>query len=131
MKLDTTFTVLARCSVFEMDNPDKETYKEDIELKFNMETAEMFLFRWNPSSFLLDGYKVAVKYNNLSNLQSIFLFKDNKGYIIKNLAQVINDVLTGYLQIRTLDKISDIMTFDFKAGIDIQESEDVEDEFES
>ena len=54
--------------------------------------------------------------------------QDGKIYICTNFKQVLSDVHDGYLRIKTFDKLVDIMEFDFKAGIDLQNP--IEDEFE-
>ena len=134
MKINFNFDVIARCKVYHGDsNESLET--EDISLSFNLEKAADFLFKFGSNSFMFDEYKAWFKYDNNGHLSGFVLTKprlvgDNGGYtyICTNFKQVLNDVHEGYIRLQMLDKITDIMEFDFKAGIELQNP--VEDEFE-
>ena len=73
--------------------------------------------------FLLNNqYKMVIKFNNMHELIGLIIIdnENNKSYIVKNLSQLLYDVLDGYKRLVIMDKVSDIMEFDFKAGIDLQ-----------
>ena len=120
MKMNFLFTVIARCkkidrSVSESNFVDE---KEDIELNFDIEKAGRFLFRFYNHAFNIGEYKILFKTSENGDLQGISLFKGDCIYIILNINQVINDVLKGYNYLVTMNKVVDIMEFDFNAAID-------------
>ena len=120
MKMNTTFTVIARG----VDMHNTEGLHEDIELTFDRSSCEKLLLRFVPCNcFLLNNqYKMVIKYNNMHELLGLIIIdnKNNKSYIVKNLSQLLYDVLDGYKRLVIMDKVSDIMEFDFKTGIDLQ-----------
>ena len=129
MRMNTTFTVTARCNVYESNSreiDDKSiSYKQDIELHFNRDTAANFLFRFAPYAFNLDGYKIIFIMNGSTEVKGIELLKDNKVYVVLNVNQIFLDVHEGYYRIITCDKLDSILNFDFN---ETDESE-IEDEF--
>ena len=120
MKMNTTFTVIARG----VDMYNTEALHEDIELTFDRPSCEKLLLRFVPyNCFLLNNqYKMVIKFNNMHELIGLIIIdnENNKSYIVKNLSQLLYDVLDGYKRLVIMDKVSDIMEFDFKAGIDLQ-----------
>ena len=120
MKMNTTFTVIARG----VDMYNTEALHEDIELTFDRSSCEKLLLRFVPCNcFLLNNqYKMVIKFNNMHELIGLIIIdnENNKSYIVKNLSQLLYDVLDGYKRLVIMDKVSDIMEFDFKAGIDLQ-----------
>ena len=120
MKMNTTFTVIARG----IDMHNTEALHEDIELTFDRSSCEKLLLRFVPCNcFLLNNqYKMVIKFNNMHELIGLIIIdnENNKSYIVKNLSQLLYDVLDGYKRLVIMDKVSDIMEFDFKAGIDLQ-----------
>ena len=120
MKMNTTFTVIARG----VDIYNAEALHEDIELTFNRRSCEKLLLRFVPCNcFLLNNqYKMVIKFNNMHELIGLIIIdnENNKSYIVKNLSQLLYDVLDGYKRLVIMDKVSDIMEFDFKAGIELQ-----------
>ena len=120
MKMNTTFTVIARG----VDMHNAEALHEDIELTFDRSSCEKLLLRFVPCNcFLLNNqYKMVIKFNNMHELIGLIIIdnENNKSYIVKNLSQLLYDVLDGYKRLVIMDKVSDIMEFDFKAGIDLQ-----------
>ena len=120
MKMNTTFTVIARG----VDIHNTEALHEDIELTFDSPSREKLLLRFVPyNCFLLNNqYKMVIKFNNMHELIGLIIIdnENNKSYIVKNLSQLLYDVLDGYKRLVIMDKVSDIMEFDFKAGIDLQ-----------
>ena len=129
MDLNIETTVIARCRVFMDGNADNE-YKEDVELTFNADSAEKFLFRFYEPTLTVDGFKLMFKYNNRGKVEGIILYKENSTYIVTNPNQLINEVAKSYYQIRSLYTISDIMSFDFEAANLLQDQKVAEDEFE-
>ena len=120
MKMNTTFNVIARG----IDMHNTEALHEDIELTFDRSSCEKLLLRFVPCNcFLLNNqYKMVIKYNNMHELLGLIIIdnKNNKSYIVKNLSQLLYNVLDGYKRLVIIDKVSDVMEFDFKAGIDLQ-----------
>ena len=120
MKMNTTFNVIARG----VDMHNTEGLHEDIELTFDRSSCEKLLLRFVPCNcFLLNNqYKMVIKFNNMHELIGLIIIdnENNKSYIVKNLSQLLYDVLDGYKRLVIMDKVSDIMEFDFKAGIDLQ-----------
>ena len=88
---------------------------------FNEVTAASILFKFGPDAFALGQYKVLLKYNEKHNLTCITLHKDDDMYIISNHNQVLNDIHDGYIRLKVMDKLNDIMSFDFKAALDIMD----------
>ena len=130
MKLNLTFSIIARCRKFKKgEDQNSIIEKEDIELTFDIEKALRFLLRFYNNGMLIDGYKLLFKMSNSGSLQSIILFKDNYVYIVTNESQIVNDILAGYNYLITMDKVSDIMDFDFKAALEFNDNKSAEDEF--
>ena len=135
MKINFNFEVIARCKVYN-DIESEPIDTEDITLTFDLEKAGLFLFKFGSNSLMLDNdYGARFKYDNNGNLSGLILTRrvmdganNYYTYICTNLKQVINDVHEGYIRLQMLDRFTDIMEFDFKAGIELQNQ--VEDEFE-
>lgn len=130
MTLNTSFTVIARCLKFQKTEyghaKNLGDSKEDIELVFDIEKALRFLIRFYDNGMIIDGYKVLFSKEPGRRKTTIYLYKNEYVYIVVNDNQLVNDILRGYNYLITMDKVIDIMDFDFKAAIDI---EDVEDEY--
>ena len=135
MKMNFLFSVIARCKRFEAGvdiTPNTPSEKVDVELHFDMEKAMRFLFRFFEPGLMIDDYKVILKNNMTGKFECIALFKDEYTYIVLNENQVINDVIKGYNYLVTMNKVSDILDFDFNAALEFQQNNDeVEDEFEN
>ena len=128
MKLHSTFKV-----TFNTDRYPKEDInikqegvlsdkKEKVDLEFELDEklAGNFLFRFAPSIFKLNDYNVAIS-------KSIILTKDNYVYIVNNTVKLLSDIHEGYFRIISMNKLNDIMEFDFN----IPEDNDViHEEFE-
>jgi hypothetical protein len=117
-----TFTIILRCSVFPKDKESKaEPYTDNIEIEFTKEAAEKFLFRFYDPIFDIDGYKFIWNYSNksgITRLSALTLSKGDNLYIVRNLNQVIQDCLTGYIQICAMEKAANIVDFDFETAIE-------------
>ena len=135
MKMNFLFSVIARCKRFEAGvdiTPNTPSEKVDVELHFDMEKAMRFLFRFFEPGLMIDDYKVILKNNISGKFEYIALFKDEYTYLVLNENQVINDVIKGYNYLVTMDKVTDILDFDFNAALEFQQNNDeVEDEFEN
>ena len=135
MKMNFSFSVIARCKKFETGvdiTPNTQSEKVDVELHFDMERAMRFLFRFFEPGLMIDDYKVILKNNMTGNFEYIALFKDEYTYIVLNENQVINDVIKGYNYLVAMDKVTDILDFDFNAALEFQQKDyEVEDEFEN
>ena len=135
MKMNFSFSVIARCKKFETGvdiTPNTQSEKVDVELHFDMEKAMRFLFRFFEPGLMIDDYKVILKNNMTGNFECIALFKDEYTYIVLNENQVINDVIKGYNYLVTMNKVTDILEFDFNAALEFQQKDyEVEDEFEN
>ena len=135
MKMNFLFSVIARCKRFEAGvdiTPNTPSEKVDVELHFDMERAMRFLFRFFEPGLMIDDYKVILKNNMTGKFEYIALFKDEYTYIVLNENQVINDVIKGYNYLVTMNKVTDILEFDFNAALEFQQNNDeVEDEFEN
>ena len=135
MKMNFLFSVIARCKKFETGvniTPDMQSEKVDVELHFDMERAMRFLFRFFEPGLMIDDYKVILKNNISGKFEYIALFKDEYTYIVLNENQVINDVIKGYNYLVAMDKVTDILDFDFNAALEFQQNNnEVEDEFEN
>ena len=118
MEFNTTFSIVARCKKFNKSEAG-EPITEDIVLMFNEVAAASILFKFGPDAFAFGQYKVLLKYNEKHNLTCITLHKDDDMYIISNHNQVLNDIHDGYIRLKVMDKLNDIMSFDFKAALDI------------
>ena len=135
MKMNFVFSVIARCKKFETGvdiTPNTPSEKVDVELHFDMEKAMRFLFRFLEPGLMIDDYKVILKNNMTGKFEYIALFKDEYTYIVLNENQVINDVIQGYNYLVAMNKVTDILDFDFNAALEFQQNNDeVEDEFEN
>ena len=133
MKMNVTFSVIARCKKFETGvdiTQNTQSEKVDIELNFDMERAMRFLFRFFEPGLMIDDYKVILKNNMTGKFECIALFKDEYTYIVLNENQVINDVIKGYNYLVAMNKVTDILDFDFNAALEFQQdNSEVEDEF--
>jgi len=101
--------------------------KVDIKLSLDERSAADFLFKFSPSIFILDGYTIGMKYDKYHKLKNIVLTKDNNVYVVTNMIKLFSDIHEGYFRILTMNKINDIMEFDFNLEEDY---DDIHEEFE-
>lgn len=130
MIMNFSFTVIARCKKYDKAENyiAKTETKEDLELTFDLETAQKFLLRFYSNGLKINEYKLTFKTDENGNFHGIVLYKDNYIYIVTNINQLISDVLKGYNYLIGIDKVADILEFDFKAGLEFSSNE-IEDEF--
>ena len=133
MKINSTFKV-----IFKVDRYPKSDISinqdgnlkdkiEKLELELDQIMAGNFLFKFSPSTFNLNGYKVCSRYDNSFNLKNFILSKDNYIYIVTDTARLLSDIHEGYFRILTMNKINDVMEFDFNLEEDYDE---IHEEFE-
>jgi hypothetical protein len=132
MKITNTFTVTARCIKFKKlehgMEKDLGEEKVDIDLTFDIDKAELFLFRFFADGLIINGYKLLFKTNDTRGVTGIILFKDDYIYIVSNTNQFINQISEGYKNLIVLDYNVKVMSVDFGAILD-NIANNVEDEF--
>lgn len=121
MKMNTTFEVVAKCYEFteSKDLLNLEKYRnapiEDITLNIDRISASCFLFRNQRSVFRVNNFVVNLKYDNHNTLAAIILISENKIlYYVINPDELFNNILEGFIRLRTLDKISSLLELDFE-----------------
>lgn len=131
MRFNNSFTVTFRISAAVKDNGDFENAKEDIDIEFDLAKAEAFLFRFHDEAIALDNYKLIFNYTANHQISAIYLqdARSKVVYIVLNPKQVIMDVIKGYRYCMTVDKVIDVMEYDFRTALNIQDDQDIEDEF--
>lgn len=121
MKMNLGFTVIANCVTLNADSKDE--INKEIELNFDIQRARMFATKLSPDSFHLEDLtevRFCRKATDPNYLAILLVVPDDDTYIVKNPHQLILDVLEGYIKLITLEKIGDIIDFDFEAGLDFQ-----------
>lgn len=126
MRMNFSFTVTARLVV--MNNIAEKLDTTDIELEFDITRAETFLFRFNNGELLIDEYVILFRYDESGRIKGIYAKKDKDLYLISNSNQLVEEVIKGYQYLINMDKLSDILEFDFKKAIDAQDLADIEEE---
>lgn len=128
MKFNMNFTIKIKCDHYR--KIDTELIEKDIELELNIdkEIASNIIFRFTPPIFNIGKYNVVMKTNDLGILKMIFLNTNDEVFIITNINQFMADVVEGYIRIRTTEKITSIMEFDFETSL--QDSDGIVDEFD-
>lgn len=122
MNFNMTFTVTARCDKFTKgDNTSEKIDTVDLNIPMDKDKSMNFLFRFMPSSFDLDDYKVLLKFDNYNKLNAVILIDDEFLYVVKNFNQFINDIIEGYNRTRVTEKIVSILDFDFDTFNEINE----------
>lgn len=126
MRMNFSFTVTAR--LVAMNNISDKLDSTDIELEFDITRAETFLFRFNNGELLIDEYAILFRYDESGRIKGIYAKKDKDLYLITNSNQLVEEVIKGYQYLINMDKLSDILEFDFKKAIDAQDLADIEEE---
>ena len=115
MKMNTEFTTTMRLKTIDKDG--QEIVKDE-EFSINETEAENFLFCFTAKHFKVNEYYVKIIYHEDHTL--IYLEDEDKTtWIVMNRGQVFNDILNGYLMLRTMDKFSSIINFDYEAALDL------------
>jgi hypothetical protein len=136
MKINSTFKVTFKVDKYLKTDPNiiqegilkDKVEKLELEFELDNKTAGNFLFRFCPSVFNLNDYNVCIRYDKSFNLKNIILTKDNNIYIVTNTLELLSDIHEGYFRILTMNKINDIMEFDFNLEEDYDE---IHEEFEN
>lgn len=120
MEINSTFKVIARCKQVKRDNDAPDLYADyiDIELEFNINIARALLFKFTGDFVKIGDYDCGIKYNDVHELIGIVLIDNDYFYVVKNHQQIFNQVHDGYIRLCMIDKLVDILEFDFKAGLD-------------
>ena len=114
MKLNITFDITLHCDHFKKcSNQEFEKLSSvyNIDLNLTKEEAYNFIFRNGTNNFKVGEYTVNI---HQEDTIGIALIRDNNVYIVTNVKEVINDIIEGYIRIRTTEKLSSIMEFDFE-----------------
>ena len=122
MKMNFSFTVTARLA-----SMSSEEDKFDVDLEFDLSRAEAFLFRFYRAELLIDDYVILFKYDDSNRVNAIYARdKDHKDaiYLIANSNQLVADVIRGYNYLISMDKIADVLEYDFKTALDMSQVED-------
>jgi hypothetical protein len=136
MDIKTTFSVIARCRKRNMlDDRDKfikisnknigDYTVEDIELTFDINSARKLLFKFTGRYLLLGEYNIIMNQEDNNNYISI-VDKDHNLYLVTNVNQLLNEVIAGYDNLVVLNKMIDILNYDYST---LDNNNNVEDEF--
>jgi len=126
MRMNFSFTVTARLVPM---NTDEDKF--DIELEFDQSRTEAFLFRFSTAELLFDDYIIMFKYDESFRVNAIYArHKEHRDklYLVTNSNQVVNDVIRGYNYLISMDRMADLLEFDFKKAIDDQANSELEEE---
>lgn len=134
MKLKSTFSVTFRVnkipksdsSVVPAGTIKDKIEKIDLEFELDEQMAGNFLFKFSPSMFELEDYKVGIRYDQYFKMINIILTKDDDVYIVTNMIELLSKIHEGYFRLIAMQKLNDIMEFDFN----IEEDEEIHEEFE-
>ena len=138
MKLNTTFEVIAKCYEFTnfKDLRNLEAYRtapiEDITLKFDRISASCFLFKNQKNCFRINDLVIHLKFDPNHILNGIILIDCNNNkviYYVINPDELFNNVVEGYIRLRTVDKLSSLLELDFE-DTKREDDEGVIDEFD-
>jgi hypothetical protein len=66
-------------------------------------------------------------FDETHKLKNIILYKDDYVYIITNLVQTLSKIHEGYFRLISMNKINDIMEFDFNIP---EDNDEIHEEFE-
>ena len=91
---------------------------ENIDINIDKFSAANFLYRFSPNKFICDKYIFVLKFDDKHRLTNI-MFKetdkeDSNIFLVINMEQVLHDINEGYIRIRTLEKMSSLLEFDFE-----------------
>ena len=136
MKINQTFEIIFNVNKYPKEdrNINHEGILSDkvekLELKFNLSEiqAAHFLFKFFPGYFRLENYQVGMIFDESSHiLKNIVLYLDDYVYIVTNTAQLLSKIHEGYFRLITMNKINDIMEFDFNIP---EDNDKIHEEFE-
>lgn len=122
MKINMTFDIEAKCYEFlnKKDLLNIENYRtapiETSIFSFDIYQASYFLFKFMPSKFNYDKYIVILKYDDNHCLNGIEMINrtNNHVLVVINFKDFIQDIYESFIRIRSLEKISSLLEFDFE-----------------
>ena len=126
MKTKTIFYVNALVKVYSKDPEDNDfkPYNKILELSLDKESAEKFLFRFYNPTFNIGDYKFIFNYDNMHEFKYLSIVHTNKDeqencfYVVTNINQLVSDILEGYMQICSMEKVANIVEFDFECALE-------------
>lgn len=126
MKTKTIFYVNALVKVYSKDPEDNDfkPYNKILELSLDKESAEKFLFRFYNPIFNIGDYKFIFNYDNIHEFKYLSIVNTNKEeqencfYVVTNMNQLVSDILEGYMQICSMEKVANIVEFDFECALE-------------
>ena len=116
--LNINFEVKAIC-----EKLDDSKEKLELALVFDLNSAEKFFSRFSNNSDITTAdnkYKIKFNYSADGNIIGIILISDEYGsMIIINPKEVAIMVITGYNKVITLNKVNNMLDFDFETANDL------------
>ena len=112
MQFNFGFNVTASCNVYNESTEliDKTTIILDLDLN----SASNFIFKFRQNRFEVNEYIANFKYNEKNEIIAIVLFKEDKVYVVTNPHQLLSEITEGYFRVRTMQKLCNIIDFDFE-----------------
>lgn len=116
MNLNISFQVSFNCDHYKIAE-QKELIEKDVKiiLDLDKETASNFIFRSGSSNFTIGNYRIILKFATYVNF--ILITDNSDTYIVTNIDEVLSNITEGYTRILTLDKISNLLEFDFLTSL--------------
>ena len=135
MKIDQTFEITFNVDKYPMEDKSinhngvlsDKVEKMDLKFKLSEKEAGYFLFKFYPGYFELEGYKVGISFDETNKMKNIVFRKDDNIYVVTDIVQVLSKIHEGYFRLITMNKINDIMEFDFNIP---EDNDEIHEEFE-
>jgi hypothetical protein len=135
MKINQTFKVTFNtnkypkqdASVVQEGTIQDKVEKIDLEFELDEKMAGNFLFKFSPAMFKIEDYNVGIRFDQFFKMKNIILTKDDDVYIVTNMVQLLSQIHEGYFRIISMQKLNDIMEFDFNIEDD---GDEIHEEFE-
>ena len=134
MMFNVSFEAVANCIVYDTSREDGTPISVNTEIKLEIfkSDAENILYRFSPGQFSINDYKVIMKTDTFGNLKAITLIKDTFEkqylYVVNNTNTFLSNIHQGYIRILLMEKVSDIMEYDFETSL--QDRDGIIDEFD-
>lgn len=139
MNINVSFDVEARCLKFNSINEIKniENFKkapeENLTLSLDMNTASNFIFRFAPTSFVVNNkYIVSLKFDE-DNILCLICLKEINGsniFVVSNYIELMSSIIDGWTKIKTVCNVSSFLNYDLQTKIEEAEDEEIIDEFD-
>lgn len=135
MKINQTFKVTFNTnkypkqdtSIVQEGTIQDKVEKIDLEFELDEKMAGNFLFKFSPAMFKIEDYNVGIRFDQFFKMKNIILTKDDDVYIVTNMVQLLSQIHEGYFRIISMQKLNDIMEFDFNIEDD---GDEIHEEFE-